>query len=115
MSPLSTMRSIPRTLPSPPTVTIYGPEMCPNCDKAKAMLDAKGIEYTKIDIEHGDDDYRYVTETLGYRQAPAIVVEHEGKTLAHWGGHRMDMLMALVRLCTTGIVAQAADDQAGAA
>ena len=97
------MGDIPKTAHAAPEITIYGPHDCPNCDKAMKLFDRNTILYNKIDIEPGDEKHRYVTEKLGYMQAPVIIVTLDTGRIIHWGGHRMDMLMALTRLCTTGL------------
>lgn len=105
MSP-TTAADIPKSAPSMPEITIYGPEICPNCKQAMALFDRQSppVPYTKVDIEPGDENYRYVTEDLGYSQAPVIVVDFgEHHRAVHWSGHRMDMLMSLTRLCTRGV------------
>lgn len=108
---LTTMYDLPKTAGSAPTITVYGPPDCPNCDKATRLFDHKAIAYTKVDLEAGDVSHRYVTEDLGHQQAPVIVVELENGRTVHWGGHRMDMLMALVKLCTKGIVSTDTEHQ----
>ncbi|MCQ9179054.1 hypothetical protein KMT30_08405 [Streptomyces sp. IBSBF 2953] len=94
---------LPQTARVLPTITIYGPRDCPNFDKAIQLFERKGIAYTKIDLEPGDENHRHVTEKLGCQQTPVITVKLEGQRTVHWGGHRMDMLMALVRLCAEGV------------
>lgn len=98
----STIDDLPKTAASIPQITIYGPHECPNCEKAMKFLDRQNVAYSKVNIEEGDEDHRHVTEDLGHQAAPVIIVGLEHNTV-HWGGHRMDMLMALVRLCTKGI------------
>ncbi|MCX8452905.1 MULTISPECIES: glutaredoxin family protein [Micrococcaceae] len=102
----TTIGDLPRTAHTAPKITIYGPAECPNCDKAKSLFDRHqpAMQYTKIDIEQGDENHRHITEDLGYAQAPVIVVKLASGRTVHWGGHRQDMLTALVRLCTKGIV-----------
>ncbi|MDX3275566.1 MULTISPECIES: glutaredoxin family protein [Streptomyces] len=102
MPPVNSM-DLPRTMRVLPTITIYGPHDCPNCDKAIQLFDGKGIAYTKVDLEPGDENHRHVTEKLGYQQTPVITVKLEGQRTVHWGGHRMDVLMALGRLCAEGV------------
>lgn len=99
---MTTIADLPKTAATMPTITVYGPPQCPNCDRATTLLARKGVAHTKVDIEAGDAHHRYVTEELGYAAAPVITVELDHRTV-HWGGHRMDLLMALSRLCTTGI------------
>lgn len=103
------MADVPKTAREMPEITIYGPEFCPNCTRATNLFDRQSppVPYTKVDIEPGDVNHRFITEKLGYSQAPVIVVAFDGAHRdVHWGGHRMDMLMALTRLCTKGIVAE---------
>lgn len=104
----TTMKDLPRQASTPPTVTIYGPHDCPNCDKAMQLFDRRGVAYRKIDLEQGDENHVYVKQTLGYETAPVIIVELENGRKVHWGGHRQDMLTALVQLCTKGIVPESA-------
>ena len=66
-------------------VTVYTKSDCWGCGKTKGLLDRAGVEYTEVDMEHDQAAYRYVTETLGYKQAPAVVVSTpEGEH--HWSG-----------------------------
>lgn len=109
MSPTS-MGDLPRTIHAMPQVTIFGPAICPNCKKAMDIFDRNKIEYQKIDIEAGDKNHKHITEDLGYQTAPVVVVKFENKTV-HWGGHRMDMLTALVRLCKTITTAESEDHE----
>jgi glutaredoxin-like protein NrdH len=109
-----THRAIPKTATAMPTVTIYGPELCPNCDQLKGQLGRAGVPYTKVDLEVGDENYLYVTQTLGYQEAPVVVVQLADAPNAeplHWGGKRMDMSTALIRMAKT-VPAAAADENA---
>lgn len=99
----TTIGDLPSTLKAPPTVTVYGPHVCPNCKKATDLFDRRGVQYTKVDLEPGDANHVYVKEQLGYEAAPVIVVKLPSGREIHWGGHRIDMLTALVHLCTQGI------------
>lgn len=90
-----------------PVITIYGPEQCPNCQRAIDLFTRKDIPYTKVTIAPGEETYRWVTDELGYTVAPVITVDIPGHDLIHWGGHRMDMLTALSMLCTKGIAPEA--------
>lgn len=110
---LTTMEDLPKAATAMPTITIYGPVICPNCQKATNLLDRHGIPYTKIDLEPGDKNHCYVKDELGYETAPVITVAFDDRTV-HWGGHRLDMLMALKRLCAQVITAQPSIDTRGA-
>lgn len=91
-----------------PRIEIYGPPVCPNCDKAMGLFDRADVEYTKITILDGDSNHEFVTKTLGYGAAPVIVVTFDGKRIVHWGGHRQDMLTGLTRLIRKLRIDQAA-------
>ncbi len=53
------------------TVTIYSKPACQQCTATKRYLDARGVEYTSVDITEDADAYEYVT-SLGYQQAPVV-------------------------------------------
>lgn len=99
----TTIDELPRTTTAVPTVTLYGPPSCPGCERAAALLSRSDVAFTKVTIVSGDADHRYVTEDLGYRVAPVVVVDLADGRTVHWGGHREDMLRRLVRLCTHGV------------
>lgn len=102
MSP-TTGSDIPQTAHAMPFVTLYGPTDCPNCDRAIKSFLGKGLvegtHFTKITIEPDDENYNYITQTLGYQTAPVVILEVDNRKI-HWGGHRMDMLTGTNRLFT---------------
>ncbi|MDJ0318569.1 glutaredoxin family protein [Arthrobacter antibioticus] len=68
------------------TITIYTkPSGCFGCKKTKDVFDAAGISYVELDITTNQAALEYVTEELGYSQAPIVLYEREG-TLNHWSG-----------------------------
>lgn len=107
MPPLN-HRDIPRTARTEPVVTIYGPHDCPNCDKAAGFFTRAQVRFTKIDISPGDEHHRHVTRTLGHSAAPVVVVQVDDRPVLHWGGHRMDLLVAVKKLALS-VRATAAD------
>ena len=44
------------------TVTVYSTTWCPDCHRAKAFLDSKGIGYREIDIEQTPEAAALVAE-----------------------------------------------------
>jgi len=36
---------------TPPEITLYGADWCSDCRRSKALLDAKGVSYTYVDVE----------------------------------------------------------------
>lgn len=98
MTLTTTMLSdLPKVISAEPTITIYGPEVCPKCTQAMRHFDGKDVVYTKIAITPGDPNYIYVNEELGCQSAPVVVVEFADRT-TYWSGHRPDMLFGLTRL-----------------
>mgnify|MGYP001591059034 FL=1 len=78
------------------SVTIYttGPQ-CPQCMLTKKALAARGIDYTDVDLRDSANGAArdYVTEDLGYSQAPVVVVDDEPQN--HWSGFRDDLIRGL--------------------
>jgi glutaredoxin 3 len=52
-------------------ITVYSKAHCPFCDKAKALLKLKGIDYTEIRIDE-DEDARNFIVGQGHRTVPQI-------------------------------------------
>jgi glutaredoxin-like protein NrdH len=77
------------------SVTVYsaGPA-CPQCTATLRHLDARGIEFAKVDIRDVESAREYVTDELGYTQAPVVVVDDEPEN--HWYGFRPDLIDRLI-------------------
>ena len=52
-------------------ITVYSKNNCPFCDRAKALLESKGIEYKTINIEE-QPEHRETLVDLGLRSVPQI-------------------------------------------
>ena len=52
-------------------ITVYTKNTCPYCDRAKALLESKGIAYTAINIEE-QPDARETLVGMGLRSVPQI-------------------------------------------
>lgn len=61
-------------MPQNIAVTVYTKNDCFGCKKTKDKLDQSDIEYTSVNVEEDATAYKYVTETLGLRQMPVVVV-----------------------------------------
>ncbi|GAA1979121.1 glutaredoxin family protein [Microbacterium pumilum] len=89
------------------SVTVYstGPS-CPQCKFTCKRLDDLGVVFSVVDItEDGREGLRhFLTEDLGYSQAPVVMVDGEPEN--HWSGFRA----ALIDL----IAARAAEERAQA-
>jgi len=62
-------------------LTVYTKNSCPFCDRAKALLESRGIEYQTINIEQQPDARDYLVEQ-GLRSVPQIF---NGTTLLQGG------------------------------
>ena len=72
------------------SVTVYSTPDCVQCAATKRELDKQGVTYTEVDLSTDTQAHTYVTETLGYQQAP--VVEVAGR---HWYGYRPDLIRSI--------------------
>jgi glutaredoxin-like protein NrdH len=51
------------------------------------VLDARGISYESTDVTEDEEAYKFITEDLGYMQAPVVVNGDQ-----HWSGFRPDLI-----------------------
>lgn len=60
-------------------IEIYSTTYCPYCTRAKALLDAKDLDYTEIDVT-GDDAARIalVEKAGGRKTVPQIFIDGKG-------------------------------------
>ena len=52
-------------------ITIYTRNDCPFCDMAKALLEARGVEYTTVNVSEKSEARDYLIEN-GHRSVPQI-------------------------------------------
>ncbi len=71
--------------------TIYTKPACSQCDETKAYFDRKGITYQAVDITEVPAALEYITQDLGYSQAPVVVNNADDED--HWAGLRRDKLV----------------------
>lgn len=87
-----------RTLPPSLSVTVYstGPA-CQRCRLTCDCLRRAGIGFRLIDItrEENRNARIYLTEDLGYAEAPVVIVEDEPEH--HWSGFRPDLISRLAQ------------------
>jgi glutaredoxin len=57
-------------------LTVYSKNNCPFCDRAKALLESKGVDYTEINIEK-DPESRQLLVDKGLRSVPQIFHGYE--------------------------------------
>lgn len=62
-------------------LTVYTKDQCPFCDRAKALLESKGIAYTAINIQSDPESREFLLDQ-GLRSVPQIF---KGTTLIQGG------------------------------
>jgi glutaredoxin 3 len=55
-------------------VTVYSTTWCPWCDRAKALLNARGIAYDDVNIEHEPAFRQKLVDLTGDYTVPQIVI-----------------------------------------
>lgn len=68
------------------SITVYSKPACVQCTATTRALDARGLEYSVVDLTEDPAAMDRVT-ALGYRQAPVVIAGD-----AHWAGFRPDMI-----------------------
>lgn len=53
------------------TLTVYTKNHCPFCDRAKALLESRGVAYKTVNVEEDDDARDYLLEQ-GLRSLPQV-------------------------------------------
>lgn len=78
------------------TVTVYstGPS-CMRCTMTKKELDKAGVPFVEVDVRENPNARAYISEDLGYSEAPVCVVE-DGTGQDHWSGFRLDCIRRIV-------------------
>ncbi|VBB68666.1 Glutaredoxin 3 (Grx2) [invertebrate metagenome] len=63
-------------------IEIYTTPVCPYCQKAKRLLDSKGVTYTEIDVTREPGLREYMKQRTGGRQSvPQVFIDEQ-----HIGG-----------------------------
>jgi glutaredoxin-like protein NrdH len=74
------------------TLTIYTkPAGCFGCAKTKQKFAEAGIDFHEVDVTSNPAAFEYITEELGYSQAPVVVNNADDQD--HWSGLRRDRLV----------------------
>jgi len=73
------------------SVTVYstGPS-CIRCTMTCRCLQSAGIPFRVIDVTTEPIARQFVTEELGYTEAPVVIVDEEPQH--HWSGFRPDLI-----------------------
>lgn len=74
------------------TVTVYSTgSSCVRCKMTKDVLTKRGVPFVEVDLREHPEAREYVTEDLGYTEAPVCVVE-DRTGQDHWSGFRPDQI-----------------------
>lgn len=68
------------------SIIVFSKPACVQCTATTRALDAKGVEYSVVDLTEDAAALERVT-ALGYRQAPVVMAGD-----LHWSGFRPDMI-----------------------
>ncbi len=57
-----------------PEITVYGADWCPDCRRAKRILDERQVAYRWVDVDKDREGEKFVIQTnRGNRSIPTIV------------------------------------------
>jgi len=76
------------------TVTVYSTPECQQCKMTYRTLERAGIGYEVVDLTQNEAAREWVTDDLGYSQAPVVVVDADPEH--HWSGFRPDRIKRLI-------------------
>ena len=57
----------------PADITVYGADWCSDCRRSKALLDAEGVDYTWVDVEHDESAAAKALAISGRTSIPVVV------------------------------------------
>jgi glutaredoxin 3 len=55
-------------------ITIYSADWCPYCNRAKKLLEAKGLKYKEINVDQHPDMRTKIVEKTGMKTIPQIFI-----------------------------------------
>ena len=58
-------------------ITVYSTDACSFCTRAKALLDARKIEYQEINLERDPDGRQELARRTGMLSFPQILIDDE--------------------------------------
>jgi glutaredoxin-like protein NrdH len=78
------------------TIEVYSKPNCVQCTQTKKTMDKLSLEYKVVDLMEDADAFKYVTEQLGHRAAPVVVIkDNNGKLVDSWAGFRPEKIEEL--------------------
>lgn len=80
-----------------PQITVFGKPHCGQCDMTTKLLDRAKVVYNHFDITADPVQLERI-KSLGYLQAPVVLVEAPGHKDEHWSGFRPDKISKTLTL-----------------
>ena len=80
-------------------ITVYSlpASICVKCRAVEISMRRKGIEVVKVEVDKNPKAMAYI-KSLGYAEAPVIVVTDGDDVLDHWSGFSEEKISALSSL-----------------
>lgn len=72
-------------------ITVYSKPNCPQCTATYRKLKSLGLPHDSIDVTEDAEALVFI-RSLGYQQAPVVVVREGEEVKKHWSGFRPDLL-----------------------
>lgn len=72
-------------------ITVYSKPNCQQCTATYRKLKSLDLPFNSIDVTEDADSLAFI-RTLGYQQAPVVVVREGAQIKEHWSGFRPDLL-----------------------
>ncbi len=60
-----------------PKVTVYSKDYCPYCDRAKALLQSKGVPFEAIELQDHPEEFEKLKLRTGMMTVPQIFIGDE--------------------------------------
>ena len=67
-------------------IYVYGTEQCQYCDKAKALLEEKELDFKYYEIT-GDEELLKFMRDRGHASVPQVYFHSSKGDMIHWGGY----------------------------
>lgn len=80
-------------------ITVYSlpASVCVKCRAVEITMRRRGIEAVKVRVDQDPEAMAFI-KSLGYTEAPVIVVRDGDKVVDHWSGFSDEKILALKEL-----------------
>lgn len=91
----------PSSSPSGPRLVVYTKPGCFPCRKTIQKFTDAGLTPQIVNVAEHPAALEYVTEELGYSQAPVVVYTADDDSENHWSGLDLARIQRVIDLATT--------------